>query len=102
MSQRGLLDPVKPAYNQSRLNGQLILTASAFNRLWISMPAVLVTTRYILYQLHILNHNLQEEKEERLSVYTELLSLLTYTHTHTHTHTRTHNRLTAFGLGQPG
>ena len=82
-----VLDPVKPAYNQSRLNGQLILTASAFNRLWISMPAVLVTTRYILYQLHMLNHNLQEEKEERLSVYTELLSLLTYTHAYTHTHT---------------
>ena len=43
LSQRGLLDPVKPAYNQSRLDGRLNLTASTFNRLWISMLAVLVT-----------------------------------------------------------
>jgi len=31
LSQRALLDPNKPAYNQSRLDGQLKLTASAFN-----------------------------------------------------------------------
>jgi len=42
LSQRGLLDPIKPAYNQSRPDGRLRFTASAFNRLWISMPAVLV------------------------------------------------------------
>ena len=40
LSQRGLLDPIKPAYNQSRPDGQLKLTASAFKRLWISMPTV--------------------------------------------------------------
>ena len=33
LSQRGLLDPIKPAYNQYRPDGQLKLTASAFNRL---------------------------------------------------------------------
>ena len=33
LSQRRLLDPIKPAYNQSRLDGRLRLTASAFNRL---------------------------------------------------------------------
>ena len=43
LSQGGLLDPIKPAYNQSRLDGRLKLTASAFNQLWISMQAVLVT-----------------------------------------------------------
>jgi len=43
LSQQGLIDPIKPAYNQSRLDGQLKLTASAFNQLWISMLAVLVT-----------------------------------------------------------
>jgi len=43
LKQRGLLDPIKPAYNQSRPDGQLKLTASTFNQLWISMPAVLVT-----------------------------------------------------------
>jgi len=43
LSQQGLLDPIKPAYNQSRPNGRLKLTASAFNRLWIGMLAVLVT-----------------------------------------------------------
>jgi len=37
-----LLDPTKQGHNQSRPDGQLKLTASAFNRLWISMPAVLV------------------------------------------------------------
>jgi len=42
LNQRGLLDPIKPAYNQSRPDGQLKLTASAFSRLWISMPANLV------------------------------------------------------------
>ena len=39
LNQRGLLDPIKPAYNQSRPDGQLKLTARAFSRLWISMPA---------------------------------------------------------------
>jgi len=34
--------PNKAAYNHSRLDGRLKLTASVFNRLWISMPAVLV------------------------------------------------------------
>jgi len=29
--QQGLLDPIKPAYNQSRTDGRLKLTASAFN-----------------------------------------------------------------------
>ena len=43
LSQQGLLDPIKPAYNQSRPDGRLKLTASAFNRLWIGMLAVLVT-----------------------------------------------------------
>ena len=43
LSQRGLLDPIKPAYNQSWLDGRLKLTASASDRLWISMLAVLVT-----------------------------------------------------------
>ena len=37
--QQGLLDPIKPAYNQSRPNGRLWLTASFLN----CMPAVLVT-----------------------------------------------------------
>ena len=31
LSQRGLLDPTKPAYNQSRPDGQLKLTAITFN-----------------------------------------------------------------------
>jgi len=43
LRQRGLADPIKPAYNQSRPDGRIKLTASAFNQLWISMPAVLVT-----------------------------------------------------------
>ena len=42
LSQRWLLDPIKPAYNQSRPYGRLKLTASAFKQLWISMPAVLI------------------------------------------------------------
>jgi len=41
--QRGWLDPVKPAYNQSRPDGRLKLTASSFNLLRISMSAGLVT-----------------------------------------------------------
>ena len=40
LSQRGLLDPIKLTYNQSQPYGWLKLTASASNRLWISMPAV--------------------------------------------------------------
>ena len=46
LSQRGLLDPIKPAYNQSWPDGWLKLTASVFNlqpTMWIRMPAVLVT-----------------------------------------------------------
>jgi len=46
LSQRGLLDTIKTAYNKSRLDGRLRLTASAFNLLWISMPEVLVTYCY--------------------------------------------------------
>ena len=34
--------PIMPPYSQSRPDGRLKSTASAFNRLWISMPAVLV------------------------------------------------------------
>ena len=47
--QQGLLDPIKPAYNQSRPNGRLWLTASFLN----CMPAVLLIrrTHCILYQL---------------------------------------------------
>jgi len=45
LSQRVLLDPMKPAYNQSR---PLKLTASAFNRLWISTLAVLVTVPTVM------------------------------------------------------
>ena len=33
LSQRGLLDPIKLAYNQRRPDGRLKLTASVFNRL---------------------------------------------------------------------
>jgi len=33
LSHQGLLDPIKPAYNQSRTDGRLKLTASAFNQL---------------------------------------------------------------------
>ena len=43
LSQRGLLNPIKPPYNQSRPDSQCKLTTSAFNWLLISMPAVLVT-----------------------------------------------------------
>ena len=56
-SQWGLLDPIKPAYNQSRPDGRFKLTASAFNRLWISMLAflsqylLLCRTHCIFYQL---------------------------------------------------
>ena len=53
-----MLDPIKPAYNHGRLDGQLKLTANTFIRLWISMPVVLVAvpellcrTCCILYQL---------------------------------------------------
>ena len=42
LSQLGLLNPIKPAYNQSQPDGRLRLTASTFNRLWISMLAVLL------------------------------------------------------------
>jgi len=48
LSQRGLLDPIKPAYNQSRPDGRLKLTTSGFNRLWINMPAVLVAVPTVM------------------------------------------------------
>jgi len=51
LSQRGLLHPIKPAYNQSWLDGQLILTASAFDLLWIRMLAILVTLPTITQNL---------------------------------------------------
>jgi len=51
LSQRGLLDPIKPAYNQSRLDGRLKLTASAFNQLRISMQAVLVALPTVMQNL---------------------------------------------------
>jgi len=35
-------------YNQSRPDGQLILTASAFNQQWISMPAVQVAVPTVI------------------------------------------------------
>ena len=38
-----MLDPIEPAYNQSRPDGWLRLAASTFNQLWISMPPVLVS-----------------------------------------------------------
>jgi len=68
LSQRGLLDPIKPAYNQSRADGWLKLTASAFNRLWISMLTVLSVTQNSLHPLstsliiarHLLHFMVQE------------------------------------------
>jgi len=51
LSHRGLLDPIKPAYNQSRLDGRLKLTASAFNQLRISMQAVLVALPTVMQNL---------------------------------------------------
>ena len=48
LSKRGLLDPIKPACNQSQLDGRLRLTSSAFNRLWISMPAVLIRVATVI------------------------------------------------------
>jgi len=57
LSQRGLLDPNKPAHNQSQPDGWLKLTASVCNRLWISMLAVLVAvptvTQNSLYLLRL-------------------------------------------------
>ena len=55
LSQRVLLNPIKPAYNQSRPGGRLKLTASAFNRLWTSMPAVLPTATQNSNSLHPLS-----------------------------------------------
>ena len=40
ISQRGLSDPIKPAYNQSRPDVRLKLTASACNWLWIKTDVV--------------------------------------------------------------
>jgi len=51
LSQRGLLDPIKPAYNQSQLDGWLKLTDSAFNWQSWSQYLLLCRTRCILYQL---------------------------------------------------
>ena len=56
LRERGLLDPINPAYNQSRRDGRLELTASAFNRLWISMLAVLVAVPTVTHNsLHTLS-----------------------------------------------
>ena len=56
LSQRGLVDPIKPAYNKSWPDGWLRLTASAFNRLWISMPTVLITVPTVMQKsLHPLS-----------------------------------------------
>ena len=41
LSQRGLLDPIKLAYDQRRPDGRLKLTTSAFNQ--VGRPAFLVT-----------------------------------------------------------
>jgi len=49
LSQWGLLDPTKPAYNHSRPDGRLKLIASAVNWLWISMPAIQVTVPTYCY-----------------------------------------------------
>ena len=55
LNQQGLLNPIKPAYNQSRPDGWLKLTASTFNQLWTSMPAVLVTVPTVTQNLlHLL------------------------------------------------
>jgi len=48
LSQRGLLDPIKPAYNQSWPDDQLKLTASIFSRQRISMLTVLVTVPTVM------------------------------------------------------
>jgi len=48
LSQQGWLNPIKPAYNQSRLDSLLKLTASSCNRLWINMLAVLVTVPTVM------------------------------------------------------
>jgi len=42
LSQRGLLDPVNPAYNQSQLDGWLIFTASTFCYMFIVKLCLLV------------------------------------------------------------
>jgi len=61
---RGSLDPIKPAYNQSQPDGRLKLTASTFDRLWISMPAMSKHSRkfkalHLTHQLHsIMIHQL--------------------------------------------
>ena len=51
LSQRWLSDLIKAACNQSRPDGQVKLTASTFNRLWISMPAVLVKVTTVTQNL---------------------------------------------------
>ena len=48
LSQLRLLHPIKPAYNQSRPDGLLKLTASTFHRLLICVPAVLVTVPTVM------------------------------------------------------
>ena len=45
LRQRGLLDPIKLAYDQRRPDGQLKLTASAFNRLGQSWSQDLLLCR---------------------------------------------------------
>jgi len=53
LSQQGLIEPIKPAYNQSRPDGQLKLTPSDFNQqwIWISMPVVLVAVPTVMQNL---------------------------------------------------
>ena len=54
--QRGLLDQTRPAYDQSRPDGRLELTASTFNQQWISVLAVLVTLHTVMENsLHLLS-----------------------------------------------
>ena len=56
LSQRGLLDSIKPEYHQSRLDGWLQLTAGTFNLVRISMRAVLVTVPTVMQKsLHPLS-----------------------------------------------
>jgi len=96
-----LLDPVKPAHNQSRPDGRLRLTASAFNRPWISILAVLVTVLAVsqnsLHPLsassiaayHLLNFLVQgkitEADAPTIRLDATRSGLVRDTHTHTHT-----------------
>ena len=48
LSQQGWSNPIKPAYNQRWPDGWFKLTASAFNRLSISTPTVLVAVPTVM------------------------------------------------------